>query len=202
MTTATTAKGERRKATLIAAGAELLAEGGFDAVRHRAVADRAGLPLASTTYYFSSLDDLVKAVVEYQSREELDDSQRRLAELPTQQRGVEALSELMLEMMLGPKQETAEADNEAIMVRFERLVGTRRRPYLQPVMHQVAANMRAVMIEIFDRSGFSIEPSHLDRLIALADGTVVHALLEAESSPRDAAAKVLQSELAALTPAV
>lgn len=199
MTTATTAKGERRKATLIAAGAELLAEGGFDAVRHRAVAERAGLPLASTTYYFSSLDDLVKAVVEYQSHEELETCKRRLAELPTQQRGVAAVSDLMLEMTLGPKQDTAEADNEMIMVRFERLVGTRRRPYLQPVMHHVAADMRAVMLEIFTRSGMTIEPSHLDRLIALADGTVVHALLELEASPRAAAAEVLRSELAGLT---
>ena len=59
MTAATTPKGERRRSRLIAAAGELLLEGGFDAVRHRAVADRAQLPLASTTYYFGSLEDLM-----------------------------------------------------------------------------------------------------------------------------------------------
>src|SRR5690348_18303606 len=68
---ATTPKGERRRATLVEAAAELLAEGGFDAVRHRAVAERAGLPLASTTYYFDSLDALVTAAVELTSRQDL-----------------------------------------------------------------------------------------------------------------------------------
>ena len=58
--TAVTPKGERRRYALVSAAAELLCEGGFDAVRHRAVAQRAGLPLASTTYYFSSLDDLIE----------------------------------------------------------------------------------------------------------------------------------------------
>ena len=56
-----TPKGERRRDALTAAAAELLGSGGFDAVRHRAVAEKAGLPLASTTYYFASLDELVTA---------------------------------------------------------------------------------------------------------------------------------------------
>lgn len=65
VTAAVTPKGERRRYALVSAAAELLGEGGFEAVRHRAVARRAGLPLASTTYYFSSLDDLIARAVEH-----------------------------------------------------------------------------------------------------------------------------------------
>ena len=65
MTAAVTPKGERRRYALVSAAADLLREGGFEAVRHRAVARRAGLPLASTTYYFSSLDNLVENAVEH-----------------------------------------------------------------------------------------------------------------------------------------
>ena len=65
VTSAATPKGERRRFALVSAAADLLCEGGFDAVRHRAVARRAGLPLASTTYYFSSLDDLIAKAVEH-----------------------------------------------------------------------------------------------------------------------------------------
>ena len=66
-----TPKGERRRDALTAAAAELLGSGGFDAVRHRAVAEKAGLPLASTTYYFASLDELVTVAVERHGRDGL-----------------------------------------------------------------------------------------------------------------------------------
>jgi DNA-binding transcriptional regulator YbjK len=52
-------RGRRRRAELLAAAVALLEEGGFTAVTHRAVAQRAGLPLAATTYYFTSRDQLV-----------------------------------------------------------------------------------------------------------------------------------------------
>ena len=90
VTAAVTPKGERRRYALVSAAADLLCEGGFDAVRHRAVARRAGLPLASTTYYFSSLDDLiarygeprfVKIDVEGAERDVLDGLTRPLVAL-------------------------------------------------------------------------------------------------------------------------
>jgi DNA-binding transcriptional regulator YbjK len=55
----TQARGRRRRATLLAAAVALLTEGGFAAVTHRAVAQHAGLPLAATTYYFASRDQLL-----------------------------------------------------------------------------------------------------------------------------------------------
>src|SRR4051812_50083921 len=87
MTAATTPKGERRRAALVEAAAKLLVEGGFDAVRHRAVAERAGLPLASTTYYFDSLEDLVTAAVEHHSNAELAAGRRRAAGAGAPHRG-------------------------------------------------------------------------------------------------------------------
>src|SRR5919107_3749523 len=51
-------RGAERRGLLIAAAADLLLEQGLAALSHRAVAARAGLPLASTTYYFTSADDL------------------------------------------------------------------------------------------------------------------------------------------------
>jgi DNA-binding transcriptional regulator YbjK len=102
MTSGTTPKGERRRQALVEAAAALLVEGGFDAVRHRAVAERAGLPLASTTYYFASLDALVTAAVEHHGRTELDRGRARLDELVTRQRSPDTLVELVLELLLGP----------------------------------------------------------------------------------------------------
>ena len=54
-----TERGDRRREQLVEAAADLLAEEGFAAVTHRAVARRAALPPASTTYYFASREEVV-----------------------------------------------------------------------------------------------------------------------------------------------
>lgn len=54
---------ERRDALLDAA-IELFGDSGTRAVTHRAVAARAGLPTASTTYYFASIDELIREALE------------------------------------------------------------------------------------------------------------------------------------------
>lgn len=195
MTTASTPKGERRRAALVEAGAQLLVERGFNAVRHRGVAERAGLPLASTTYYFSSLDDLVTAVVEHQARGELARGQKRLEELATRQRGVSTVVDLVLDMLLGKEQTTTEADAEWVLLRYERLVATGRRPYLRPLMRQLGIELRALLSEIFARSGKPVDADELERLIALVDGAVVNALIEVDPNPRAAAARMLQAAL-------
>jgi DNA-binding transcriptional regulator YbjK len=86
MTAAVTPKGERRRYALVRAAAELLCEGGFEAVRHRAVADRAGLPLASTTYYFSSLEVLIEAAVDHLGTTEVASLRARVQDLPRRRR--------------------------------------------------------------------------------------------------------------------
>lgn len=53
------ASAQRRRAALLQAAAELAAEVGAGAVTHRAVAARAGVPLSTTSYFFSSIDELV-----------------------------------------------------------------------------------------------------------------------------------------------
>lgn len=52
-----------RREALLQAAIELFAEGGSRAITHRAVAARAGLPSATTTYYFESIDDLIRAAL-------------------------------------------------------------------------------------------------------------------------------------------
>ncbi len=193
---ATTPKGERRRAELIEAASSLLAEGGFDAVRHRAVAERAGLPLASTTYYFDSLEELVTAAVEHHAKVELEDGRQRLDELATRNRGVEATVDLVLDMLLGPLRPDREADAEAVLLRYERLVGTGRRPYLRPLMRTLSAQLYELLHEIFARSGTTVDATELERLVALVDGAVVNALIEVDPEPRAAAARMLQAALA------
>ncbi|MBO9626350.1 MAG: TetR family transcriptional regulator [Microbacterium sp.] len=54
---------EGRRRAIVAAAAELIVEVGVDALTHRKVATRAGVPLGATTQYFATLDDLREAAV-------------------------------------------------------------------------------------------------------------------------------------------
>ncbi|GAA0506427.1 TetR family transcriptional regulator [Saccharopolyspora subtropica] len=193
MTAASTPKGERRRQALVVAAAQLLSEGGFEAVRHRAVAERAGLPLASTTYYFSSLDDLVSAAVEYESRQELAAGRARLDELADQPRSTDAVIELMLDLLLGV--DSRDGGAESVLLRYERLVGSPRRPYLAPLMRELGAELHDLLAEIFARSGMEVSRDRLLELIALVDGAVVNALIESDPDPRAAARRMLRSQL-------
>jgi DNA-binding transcriptional regulator YbjK len=185
MTAASTPKGERRRHELVAAAAALLTEGGFDAVRHRAVAERAGLPLASTTYYFDSLDELVEAAVEHNGRAELDAGRARLAEF---QAGEPMdVIEFALDLLV------KDSDMQAVLLRYERLVGTARRPYLQPLMRRMGLELQQLLLDVLTAGGFRMTPERVDQLIAVVDGAVVNALIEVHPDPRAAARRMLLS---------
>jgi DNA-binding transcriptional regulator YbjK len=187
-----TEKGERRRAVLVAAAAELLRAGGFEAVRHRAVAEKAGLPLASTTYYFASLDDLVIAATERTCRDELAEVRAGLDALPADA-PPSALAELVLDQLLGTESRSGGLD--AVLLRYERLVGAGRRPYLAPLMREMRVAFDALLAAILARAGLDPDSAALHRLVALVDGTVVNSLIEADPDPRAAARTALLAEL-------
>jgi DNA-binding transcriptional regulator YbjK len=186
-----TEKGERRRSALVGAAAELLRTGGFDAVRHRAVAERAELPLASTTYYFASLDDLVVAAVERTGRDELAEVRAALEELPADASASE-VAELALDQLLGRESRTSP---EAVVLRYERFVGGGRRPYLRPLMRALRGEFDALLTTVLARGGWAVDDAALLRVVAIVDGTVVNSLIEADPDPRAAARAALRDVL-------
>lgn len=185
--TASTPKGERRRRALVAAAADLLAAGGFDAVRHRAVAERAGLPLASTTYYFASLDELVAGAVEYGARNELARCRDAL-DRADPGGGVSELVELLLDALLGP---ASRIDAEAVLLRYERFVAAGRRPWLAPLMRSLRVELDALLSDAMVRFGRRADADELARLVAVVDGAVISALIESDPDPRGAARRML-----------
>lgn len=57
------ASAEERRQRIIQAAHELIPAVGVQGLTHRLVAERAGVPLGSTTYYFATLSDLVDAAL-------------------------------------------------------------------------------------------------------------------------------------------
>ena len=74
-------KGSARREHILRATLELIGERGSDAVTHRAVAERAGLPLSATTYWFDSKDELLQEALLLVVREEVERIERVVLEL-------------------------------------------------------------------------------------------------------------------------
>ena len=74
-------KGERRREEILRATLRLIGLRGADAVTHRAVAEEADVPLAATTYYFASKDDLLEQALLLAAREETGRLERLVSEL-------------------------------------------------------------------------------------------------------------------------
>jgi DNA-binding transcriptional regulator YbjK len=62
-------RGERRREAILRATLSIIGRHGTGGVTHRAVAEEAGVPLASTTYYFASKDELLEQAFDLAARD-------------------------------------------------------------------------------------------------------------------------------------
>jgi DNA-binding transcriptional regulator YbjK len=197
VTAAVTPKGERRRGALVSAAAELLSEGGFEAVRHRAVARRAGLPLASTTYYFSSLDELIAAAVEYIGMAEAAQMRSRVSALSRRRRGAESTADVLVDLLLD---DPGSADTEQLISRYERYITCARQPALRDIQRRVLRQRTDAVGEAVERSGRCVRTDLLSALVCAVDGAVVSALVDDGGSARDSARATLVDVIDVLAP--
>jgi TetR/AcrR family transcriptional regulator, regulator of biofilm formation and stress response len=156
------ARGERRRQAIIQAALRLISERGVDAVSHRAVAEEAGVPLASTTYYFESLDELLEGAL----RLFVDEEAARLTELAERIEGQD-LPALEIVRLFSSELVTDVAQ-------FELYVEAARRPRLREVARQ-SIEMYATVATAAMRAAGVGEPAINPRaFVALFDGYGLH----------------------------
>ncbi len=168
-------------------------------MRHRAVARRAGLPLASTTYYFSSLDDLIVAAVEYIGMREAAMLRARVAALPRRRRGSEATADLLLELLIddsGPDT----PQHEQLISRYERYVACARQPALRDIQRRMMQQRAEAVAEAVERSGRTAGTALIDTLLFAIDGAVVSSLVDPSGTPRATTRASLIEVIDALAP--
>ncbi|MFT4127225.1 MAG: TetR family transcriptional regulator [Gordonia sp. (in: high G+C Gram-positive bacteria)] len=195
MTSAATPKGTRRRSRLIEAAGALLLEGGFDAVRHRAVAERAQTPLASTTYYFASLEELMAEAAAHVARCDDERTTARSAGLARRRRGAQATAEALSEVFIGADTPVAE-----LAVRYETIALAARYPRLAEVADRRHARVAALHAEVLDKSGRHADGEPVNWLIAVEEGAVAGAL-GGTQSPFRAAREALHGVIDVLAPA-
>jgi TetR/AcrR family transcriptional regulator, regulator of biofilm formation and stress response len=155
-------RGERRRRAILEAALRLISERGVGAVTHRAVAEEADVPLASTTYYFDSLDDLLDGALELF----VDEEAARLTALAERLEGREL-----------PPVEIArlfQAELEPDAAQFELYVEAARRPSLREVARRSIEMYARVAAAALGSAGLE-EPAIDPRaFVALFDGYGLH----------------------------
>jgi AcrR family transcriptional regulator len=74
-------RGKKRYYSLLTAALELLSESGIRGLRHRALAEKAQVPLSATTYYFADLDQLKRKTFELFCKTHYEEYRNDLARL-------------------------------------------------------------------------------------------------------------------------
>jgi DNA-binding transcriptional regulator YbjK len=163
------ARSLQRRDALLRAAVEVAAERGIAGATHRGVAARAGVPAATTSYFFSSIDELTEEALRHFVRE-------RVAEL-------ESLA-IALDEAGGAPEEIAERFAAAlaatprtlVLAQFETYLAAGRNPALREAVGEAIAAFER-LAEVALRAAGAPDPRAAARaFVALADGFGIHSL--------------------------
>lgn len=168
------ARGEHRRRALIEAAADLLLEHGLAALSHRAVAARAGLPLASTTYYFASADDLRDEALQHITHGWAERAGAVVDALPAQL-DVDGAAQAIAQI-IGAGETSAR-----MLLMYERYLDAGRHQRLRPVVVAWNARLEELVRRVLIRAGPPPDDGTPRLVLAVADGVAVTALAEGTS---------------------
>ncbi|MDO8187298.1 TetR family transcriptional regulator [Conexibacter sp. JD483] len=156
------ARGAARREQLVRAAIEVIEQGGVAALTHRAIAEQAGVSLASVSYHFAGIDGLVATALQ-QATDDL------LATLHEQRdHSLAALARLLVEDLGGT--------GDRLVISYELYLLALRRPHLRPAALswlEAVADSFAPALRGAERQAFQ----------AAVEGVCLHMLLRDEPWP-------------------
>jgi DNA-binding transcriptional regulator YbjK len=163
-------RGERRRHEILEAALRLIATRGIAAVTHRAVADEAGVPASSTTYYFESLDALLDEALLMFVREEAE----RLKALSARLEGVSVTPAELAGMLVAEMRAGKDAGAPLEVAQFELYIEASRRPSLREAARE-CLDLYEEAAEAALRAAGARRPKEGARaFVALIDGFGLH----------------------------
>ncbi len=171
--TAPRPRGAARREALLQATLTLVADVGADAVTHRRVAETAGLPLASTTYWFDSKEHLLTAALEFAAQRDLARLRAAAAELADGEVTVVG----MVAVLAGPAGHgDHHADRGSLMATYTLMLEAARRPMLQELSQRWTDGYLETFGALLRRLGSRRPGQDARLLIAAADGLTIDRL--------------------------
>jgi len=172
-----TAPGRREQ--ILDAALRLIGRSGREAVTHRAVAEEAGVPLGSTTYYFDSRDDLLGQALEHVARSEA----HRYVELGMELRKAKTPRQLA-DMLLGELASEAE-DRTTYIAEYELWLEAAHRPELREAATAWCDAVQLAVAGALEKLGSDDPDADASLVVAAMDG-LGERVLSREESPGEA----------------
>ena len=186
METATQTRRGRRE-EILEATLRVIGRSGREAVTHRAVAEEAGVPLGSTTYYFDSRDDLLGQALEHVARIETERHVELGRELRTA-RTPRQLADMLLDQLIAEIE-----DRDAYIAEYELWLEAGRRPDLREAAQSWCDAEQRSVAGALEVLGSTDPAADASLVVATLDG-LGERVLAREEDPA-AAAKELRPEL-------
>ncbi|HEV7864167.1 MAG TPA: TetR family transcriptional regulator [Acidimicrobiia bacterium] len=167
---------------MLRATIELLGETGAKSVTHRAVAERAGVPVASTTYYFESVNQLTEEAFKLHVAERVAELQG-LAAVALGARGASAqdIAERLAEVL-------AAAPIPILVAQYQMYLEAGRNPALQPAVAEALAAFEGLAAAVLTALGARDPEPTAEAIVALLDGFALHRVARPRDPAREAAA--------------
>ncbi len=159
-----------RRERIARAAITVVAERGVDKVTHRAVAAQAGVPLGSTTYHFSTLDDLLAVALQQAAQDNVVQLRQWAAELPANADLAAALTDLVLEF-LGPERARTVVEHELYVAALHR-----------PALQQASTEWDVALVELFTSYTDSVTGRMLSTVFC---GLLLQGIVRDPIPPRD-----------------
>jgi len=183
-------RSRRRREALLRATIELLGETGAKSVTHRAVAQRAGVPLASTTYYFRSVDELIEEALKLHVAERVAELERLAdAALSANAASVTQFADAMAAVLVA-------APARTLVAQYQMYLEAGRNPALQPAASEALAAFEGLIVRVLAALGAREPRDAAEAFFALFDGFALHRLARPRDPDRETA--VLSAAMRAL----
>jgi DNA-binding transcriptional regulator YbjK len=124
-------RGELRRAELLDAAIHLIGAHGMDGVTHRAVAAAAGVPAASTSYYFRSKDELIDEALRTLAAREVELLRRRREALGAAVADLDATVEALAGWI---EEQVTPEGSVAILAQYQLQLEAARRPEAREIL--------------------------------------------------------------------
>ncbi len=168
---ATRPRGAARRTALLDAVLRVVADAGPEAVTHRRVAEAAKLPLASTTYWFSSKDELLAAALELAAERDIARLRTHAAELDT-----DDVEEALVALLVGPLERELRHGRGSLVASYSLWFEATRRPALQELAQRWTDAYLEAAVTLLRRAGTADPEGDAHLLVATVDGLTMHQL--------------------------
>ena len=180
----------QRAAAIVRHAAELLMQSGPEAVTHRSVASRAGIPFSSVGYYFPATEDLIAAAGTRLEADRAAFAEGLLDGVRARARSAASTAQLVVAVHLGSRRSDEELLGSTVW-----LVQAARHPALSAGLRAARPTLDAQLGRALELCGHGDRIS-VERCMNIIDGAIVLALVEGHSRVAQRAERALASLLA------